>query len=221
MNFSVNANGDKITSDILVSGYIRKKIINPHQLKIPIELKKLCFLFWYINACDKWDKSLCHEFVQINKEGTCFKLDDDFLWDPEDGVGLCSVFGINSIKSQQIFSWRIRFNTNVFWACIGLIKDDPKVINQNITDNNYGRQNPGCFLINHGAMCYEGERKEKYCRSFDNKGDIIEMTLNMKKHTVSYKINGVDYGVAYDKLMDDSYRLVVSVMDSYQEIELL
>ena len=220
MNFSVNAKGERITTDIVVSGYIREEITERHRMSIPLEIKKLCFLFWYINACDKWDKSICHEFVKINAKGTCFRLDDDYEWDPE-GVGLCSVYGINTVKSPQIFTWKIRLNTYVYWACIGLIKDDTKVLKENITDNSYGREDPGCFLINHGAMCYQWKRKENYVKRFDQKGDIIQVTLNMKQHTIRYKVNGIDYGIAYDKLYEDSYRLVVSISDNNEEIELL
>lgn len=219
MNFSVNAKGDKIMTDILVSGYIRQKIMDLYELNVPIELIKLCFLFWYSKTCDTWDESLCHQLVEINKKGTCFKFVNGSC--PDNNSGLSSVFGNNCIHSSEIFTWNIRFNTKVSWACIGIIKDDQNVLYQNITDNNYGRDNPGCFLTNHGTMCFEWNRIRKYCDRFDQKGDLIEMTLNMKEHTLSYKINGMDYGIAHDKLMEDSYRLVVSVSDRNEEIELL
>ena len=49
------------------------------------------------------------------------------------------------------------------------------------------------------------------------------MTLNMSEHTIRYKINGIDYGIAYNKLCENSYRLAICMSGTFnnEEIELL
>ena len=224
MNFvAVDVKGTKIKSDILVSGYIRKQIMEKFKIYIPMQIIELCFLFWYIDTCDKWDKLLCHELVQIDYTGSCVKLDDNIEW-TSDRPLFCTIFGCNSIKSGDIFTWKLRFNSNIYWCCIGIIHDKIDILKSNINDNNFGRQNSGCFLTNtHGAICYEWERKENYCPKFGNKGVIIEMTLNMNQHTIKYKINNIDYGIVYDKLYKNAYKLAVCMSGTFdnEEIELL
>ena len=219
MKFSLDSKGEKIKSDILVSGYIRKQIIEKYKINIPLQIIKLCFLFWYIDACDKWDTSLCHKLVKIN--GSCVKLDDNVEWTPERPM-LCTIFGCNSIKSGDIFTWKLRFNSNIYYCCIGVIHDKIDVLKANIIDNNFGRQNSGCYLTNtHGSMYYEWEGKNDYCPKFEEKGVIIEMTLNMIEHTIRYKINNIDYGIAYDKLYENAYRLAVCMSGTYDKEEIV
>ena len=64
----VDRNNNKIKSDILVSGYIREAIQQELDLKIPSEITKLCFIFWFIKPCDKWNKQLSHKDYQITQE---------------------------------------------------------------------------------------------------------------------------------------------------------
>ena len=211
----------KIKSDIVVFGYIREQIIEQYKINIPMQMIKLCYLFWFIDTCDKWDKSLCHQIVQIN--GSSVKLDDDVEWTPERPM-LCTIYGCNSIKTGQIFTWKLRFNSYVYFCCIGVIHDKINILKANIIDNNFGRLHPGCFLTNtHGSICYEWGGQDDYCPKFENKGDLIEITLNMIEHTIRYKINGIDYGIAYNKLYKDSYRLAVCMTGTFdnEEIELL
>ena len=61
-------NGRRITSDILVSGYIKQQI--QPQLKkniIPDELYKLCFQYWLHKACDAWNQDFHQDhMIKIN-----------------------------------------------------------------------------------------------------------------------------------------------------------
>ena len=40
-------------------------------------------------------------------------------------------------------------------------------------------------------------------------GDVIEMILDLTQLTLSFKINDIDYGVAYENIIKDKYRLGV------------
>ena len=51
--FTVDADGKRIKTDILVSGWIRDfgKLT---QLLIPNDVTKICFMYWLIKCCDEW-----------------------------------------------------------------------------------------------------------------------------------------------------------------------
>ena len=62
-------NGNHIKTDVLVSGYIREII------DIPSEIIHLCFLYWFIDICDTWDKSKSQKEAIIT--GQCVKSSPD------------------------------------------------------------------------------------------------------------------------------------------------
>ena len=66
----------------------------------------------------------------------------------------------------------------------------------------YWKSVGGCFLYK-SWIYYEGTSRN-YCDSIRKKGSIVIMLLNMDNHSISYKINDKDYGVAYDKLISDN-----------------
>ena len=84
-SFPVDANGQRIKTDILVAGFI-KDAMSEHKLEIPDEIIGLCFLFCFIKVCDQWDRSLCHETIEI--DGECATISDQFNYD----LGCCTLF---------------------------------------------------------------------------------------------------------------------------------
>ena len=95
--------------DSLVYGYIREKM-KEYKLVLPEEIIKLCFEFWFLNVSDEWDKSLCHELVDI--DGQCFKISDKFRKLISNPVRVFTVFGCKSIESG-IYEWKLRFKTKI------------------------------------------------------------------------------------------------------------
>ena len=115
---SFDSNGKRIKTDILVFGYIRN-VMNEYRIEIPDEIIRVCFLFWFMNVCDEWDKSLCHsQYVDIDE--SCAKLNDGYKsrgfldW-------CCTLFGSQSVKNG-VFKWHVQFNSSIEWICIGLLK---------------------------------------------------------------------------------------------------
>ena len=51
--------------------------------------------------------------------------------------------------------------------------------------------------------------------------DIIEMTLDLNRYELSYKVNDTDYGVAYKDIEQTSYRAGISGYKSYPTYQLL
>ena len=63
---------------------------------------------------------------------------------------------------------------------------------------------------------------KKYATKFNNNGDIMIITLDLIKFTLSYTINGTDYGIApFGKSIDKcSYRLVIALTISGKGMEI-
>ena len=113
--FQMNAEGKKIESNILSAGYIRN-IEDESELSLPIEIKALCFKFWFIKECDEWDETITNDKYEINEQslklarGTSNNVD-------------YYAFGVNCIE-WGIFTWKIRFKSPVNGCGIGVITED-------------------------------------------------------------------------------------------------
>ena len=204
--FAVDSQGNRIETDILVAGYIRN-VASEYNLSIPEDINGICFLFWLIKVCDEWDRKSSAESI---------KIDGQFAKTTEQGVS--SVYGSQSV-SQGVYSWRIKTKQKM-WACIGVIEDDVKVLEQFRNDNDYDESGHGCFLLTDGFF-YNNERLERYCGDFKDKDRIITIILDMDKHSIKFKIDDKEYGIATDKLEKDKYRMIISLYDKGDVIELL
>ena len=213
---AIDANGNRILTDILVSGYIREHMKKYIDLSIPNEIINLLFLFWFVNICDTWDKLSSYSFFDIN--GAVLKLNKK---ENEDCAFLCSAFGYQTVENG-IFEWKIKFNTRIEWICIGIIPDYKQSLEKDVTDNNYGfsESGGGCFLLSVNGAIYHGSSMG-YCPIFHDKDTIITVILDMDNNTLSYKINDQDHGVAWDAIKHKKYRLAVTMRDDSDEIEFL
>lgn len=226
---SFDSNGERIKTDILVFGYIRN-VMNECKIEIPDEIVRVCFLFWFMNVCDQWDKALCHHgYVDIDE--SCAKLNDEYKNSEFTSTDwCCTLFGTQSVRNG-VFKWHVQFNANIGWICIGIIKDTQDAINANKTNNEYGkRAGDGCFLYlfhsnNHGYLYYDDQIDWNYCDSIEeaNEGTIIEITLDIDNHTIKYKLNKKEYKAVQIKSLsaENGYRLAVTLVDTGCTIELL
>ena len=211
----VDYNGDRIKTDILASGYIRQEIEEKMKLLIPSEIKRVCFDYWFIAVCDEWSEKFSNDRYEIN--GSCIKLvtESSFI-----NNQYCSAFGTRSV-CRGIFSWKIRFKTDVNWFCIGVIHDDEKLLKKHANDADYDEYDYGGSFFCSGEW-YSDHQSEQYGVKCGRKDDVIAMTLDMDHHTISYKINDEDYGIAWNEMNKDKYRLVISNSNTIgDEIELL
>ena len=208
--FQVDSTGSRIKTDILTNGYIRQNIEEKVKLLIPSEIKQLCFKYWFINVCDEWDKQFSNKAYEIN--GQCIKLVKNVYFQP-------AAFGSYVVKSG-IFSWIIKCKTDINWMCIGIIEDDQSLLNKHINDADYDDFDYGGSFFNHRSWYFNATATEYGCKC-GKKGDIIIMTLDINNHTIKFKINDIDYGIACDEMDKDKYRLVINCDKVDDEIELL
>ena len=210
--FAVDSNGQRIKTDILVCGYVRN-IMDEYKIEIPDEIIGLCFLFWFIQVCDEWDEALYDE-ERIEIDGLCGK------WH-----GYASLFGSKIVESGT-FKWSLKLKSQITWGCIGIIKNDKSIIEESKWSNNYGFiEGCGCFLFfcnerSNGALWIDDIKNQDYCRNLCcDPGTIIEMTLNMDKKTIKYKVGDVECkAVGLESLSEQiGYRLAVTIVKEGDE----
>ena len=135
----------------------------------------------------------------------------------------CSVFGMKRVE-KGIFEWRIKLKTKIKWFCIGLIKDEIKVLQKNQISNNSVLSNDGLCLYSSGNLYvngFSGGAWVGYCDKITEKETLIIITLNMDKKSIKFKINGKQYETKPIKLSIRSYRLIATMGHKNDQIELL
>ena len=209
-----NSDGDRICTDILVSGYIREA---NQAMDVPPEIIHLCFIFWFIDICDSWDKSTSHPEAIIN--GQCIKARAD---------GHCTFYGCHVTESES-YEWRLKCKQDIPTLVIGLIEDEDEILKCNQESYSFKMEGNGCCLSATGSFFYSSDWQkdiDHYCeRDFATAGTIITLTLDMDKKSVSYKINNEDYGFVNAEFVKENqqYRLAVYMknINGDEEIELL
>ena len=212
-----NKQKNGIVTDILVSGYTRQAA-EEYNIIIPEEIMRLCFVFFFIPICDEWCKELSYAGFHI--DGGYAKLIDRSH--ESNTMGLVSLFG-SRVIDKGIYEWKIKFKSMITWICIGIIVDDENALSLNKINNDYGfNKDEGCFLLNsNGKMYHSSSLYKEYAKQFQAKDTTITMTLDMDKHSIYYKVNDKDYGLGFNGLYKDKYRLAVTMSGQDDEIELL
>ena len=96
---SVDKNGDRIKTDILVVGCI-SNLNKQFKLLIPVEISSICFDYWLVKFCDEWDEKYSDENVENDGQIATVK-----------NFGTISVYGCHSInRGCDTHSWEIKLN---------------------------------------------------------------------------------------------------------------
>ena len=201
---AVDHNGNQIKTDILTGGYLRQVIEDKFHIKIPSEIKHLCFVFWLINICDEWD----HTLYTTEK----MKIDGQIV--TSTAKGFSSIVGRHRVSSGQ-FEWKLR-HFGVIGVCIGVIEDLPaKEISYSLNKLNYDHDGYGAFWEVENADFYSQSGSprfmEKYSDKIKDKHVIIGMKIDFDSLGLYYSVDDSEYIQApYTLKEGQSYRLVVS-----------
>ena len=199
-------------TDVLCAGYVHD-FESRSDVAVVNEIVGLIFMFWYIVVSDVWDKSCSNLNAEINGQragkGTANKC--------------CTIYGTQSVARGSL-KWNLKFKTKMKWICIGIIKDDPKILKENQVSNNYRAAGDGIFLFfDHIGviMCHRAQTAAHDVMNKEN--TICAMTLDMDKRTITYKIDDYDEIVEDIQISGDKFRLAVTLnnTESEQIIELL
>ena len=142
-------------------------------------------------------------------------------------------FGSERIEAPLTRKWILSVPTTSdisrpVWSIIGIVQWDKAVdikgIFHNTRNNGYGMKGVDGKLFHGGHRPVRGQRKPQF-EDFMQvcQGDKVEMELDFHSlksragtGTLSYRINGIDYGVAFAVDASVSYRLCVALFQNSQ-----
>ena len=222
--FQVDANGSRIKTDILTSGYLRQDIEKKFKILIPTEIKGLCFEYWFIKICDEWDKSYHAENPDVVQFDGPIAINKSTSF-----IYYVTLYGLHVAESGE-YEWTV--NVRLAGAadfCIGVIEDKDEYLKKHHQNVNYDLHGYGCWWYPDGSVSAQDHTtREAVTKSFaDDDGNlvmndaIIGMKINMETKKISYSIDGNDYIEAPITLKKDKYRLAVTLFHYDDQIELL
>ena len=198
-----------------ILGYIRayEKVNNTI---IPKGIVLMVILF-YGNDTDKWDpQCISNGMILSNLDRTITKTSGSFE------SSYCA-----KIIESGIFKWKFKIEHRYGPIIVGIWKDkddsSSPPLNTLFTKKNFGCGGYG-FCSWTGAFLIEEDSKGgimgKTYGVILNKGAIIEMILDLEQLTLSYIIDGKDYGKAFD-VEKCKYRAAVCMYNKENAITLL
>lgn len=168
--------------------------------KIPLLIQYLCL--GYYDSSDKWDKSHCKIDKNIANI-TSYENKSAFL---------------TNIISKDKYKWKFKIqslsiNAHIFFS-----------IRPFISETNYNTLPEYVFCGATGSRAILiDEKTDTKVHDYGTKckqNDIIEMILDLNKNTLSFIINGINYGIAFNNILNTQYRAIVDCCSSAR-IELI
>eukprot|EP01084_Bolivina_argentea_P009183 17175_1 len=148
-------------------------------------------------SMDKWDVNYKCNGIKINRVGDTIKS----------GKGYQSIFGERICITPYKYHWKLKQiadNGQDFY--VGVERKGKEIVN-----NYFCKSETGYGFSGYYAQLYSNDKwGQKYGVKCTNKGDIIDVYLDMEKNELSYGINDKDYGKAYDVLPGE-YRLAFTI----------
>ena len=151
----------------------------------------------------------------LSKDGKIAeKTDGDYDWN-------CTIVGDKEIPKNKLSKWKIKLKKfkitdNTVNTFIG--------VGPNNLDNKKHFYNY-CWSLSCGEDKIWNKTKQIKYNNYPgnlNEGDIIEVTVDMNRRTLSFKINGIDYGIACDDIpIDEQLYPIVLINDMNQMVEIV
>lgn len=133
----------------------------------------------------------------------------------------CTIIGDMEIPKDKISKWKIKLNNfeikyNTWNILIGIGPN-------NLYNKSNFHHYCWSFICGESKLSIKSGQVSEYNKHSGSlkKGDIIETTVNRKLGTLSFAVNGKDYGIAYSKIpMEDTLYPFVMICDQNQTVEL-
>ena len=219
----------------LVSGFIHTQEIKLKIHSIPMDIIQLLLTFYVIK--DEWDNKICQrEEIDLNKYTITNKSCN--------GRYKNIYLRHTTDENRGIYHWTfkmINIPSDKQYIIIGITSDNTPKQFYNVFDGtmfngySYGYNVGGGYLqstlIDSGrkysyqaswrsSLYYDNNNSDGYGIQCGN-NDIIDMYLNMNNKTLSYDINKISYGIAYEDITPNKYKGVVSMYWWDESIELV
>ena len=197
---------------ILIDGYFRQ-ISRSLNASTPHLVRHICAAY-YLDS-DELDVNQKHDPIIMSADNCCIHH-EVASWN--------SIVGANICEIGERYQWTLRImdvmshSTNTWKILIGIINDDNCALlfdAERLSKKRYFTSIPGSFgFIGSGkGTTIHGQLQSHYGQRFEKKGDCIVVDLDMHKdkHSLSFVINGTEYGKASDVDINTRYRLAVSI----------
>ena len=134
----------------------------------------------------------------------------------------CTIIGDKEIPKNKTSKWMIRINnfeikSNTWNVLIGIGPNN---------NNNENRFYNKCwsFICGQSQLSIKSGSEKKYNNHSGKlkKGDIIETTVDRQAGTLSFAVNGIDYGIAFSEVpKEDILYPIVMIYDQNQIVEII
>ena len=230
---SVDDSGNIIETDILVTGYIRQDIEKHIDQQVPDELKRLCFDYWFFNACDSWSSQYhTNDMIEISKDAAEIRIKHpkNILYEDK-GI---TVYGNHVVVDGTSYEWTIKMkkfgwdgtsfeSQYAEWdnPKIGIIENDDGMLKACAQTSEWATHGYGYAIIGHAG--YPRSLKDnswnlhdRYLEKgikFNEDDDVICVHLDLVNHTLGYKINDKYWDTFHDisQMIIDLLFLLLSV----------
>ena len=191
-----------------VSGFMRRAS-NDY---IPCEIIQICISFW--GGTDRFDKANISKWMEWDLVSNSLRR--TWKWSQR----ACAY--LENIVSSGCHEWKFKIvecsNNGDSIIMIGIWRSKGKMSPPLDTLFNLDEQGYG-YMVDAGRRSMVYNQWDRYgvkCVS----GDIVEMTLNFDDLSLSFKVNGRDYGRSHH-IKAGEYRAAVFMMQLNQEIQFL
>ena len=206
MMSTVQKNIDRI--GLLTWGYVRNIEIIHKALNIPTPINDIIYL--YLRMYDEWSEQYKSKDISIDDKTSIITFDSD-----DDST----IYGTQIIK-DGIFKWRLKLisfrSTSQASPYVGIIENNPNYLKMYSDDNNW--DDYGYQLCGGSGRLYEygftNPDRWSTRSKWRKDGDVLEMTLDLNEHTLSFKVNDTDFGALFSNVKDKEYRLSLSLLRS-------
>ena len=197
---------------LLVAGFIRG-IEKMYKIKnIPNEINDIIYL--YQRLYDEWDTKWTNDYVNIDETNTTITIKED----DESNMGHAIAFG-KRVVSEGIYIWKIKiicikltFESPPY---VGIIENNEEYLKRYRDDflwDNVGYQLCGGNSVLCGPLSSNYHKTSDYQCLWKKEGDVVEIILDLNERTLGFKVNDIDYGVAFSNIHKTEYRLAVSTL---------
>ena len=198
----------------LAFGYVNE-CEKKYRSSIPSMIKYLCLIYSNQNK-DEFDPENTHKQLTINEN--CLAWGGNI---PNGGLPCTRTSLLSNVIDKGINLWKFRVNDIRCDGLIGIRRKD-KCFNDDIwfdeeedNDESAGYGLFGCARLTNPENCKIAAMGRRYGQAFEFE-DIIEMRLDCIEWTLSYTIDGTDFGKAFD-IEPNMYRAAITMTDDYPE----
>ena len=201
----------------LIFGYIHE-IEKLYKLNIPEPIILLFALFYISNA--EWDLSILSNYIKVSGDNNEYvenmeDIDED--WKSIFGKRICCGYGKYEWNLEIVESSSSNNNWNIM---VGIIKNDARFCMKARDRSAFEKFTSIGIVGSERGIVEWWIVNRKYGEKFEKVGDTIKVILDLDNLTLSYTINGTDYGPAIDSTnsydfdlnKENEYRFALSLI---------